>query len=173
MVVALPSECRFNTGELHPAISEIRSRSPDEISKVMNDPTNWVGLLTHFGYETALSDYIAAYPHRLEDGLLPHPNDRVRERIFGDRSRLDVLLTDRDERPVIVECKQSSPTLAHLEQLRGYMKQLKDETNIAPRGILVHGGSKKLRPEIAAAARNDPRVEIVQYSLDVDFSLSF
>jgi hypothetical protein len=58
----------------------------------MNDPTNWVGLLSHFKYEKALSDYIAAYPHHLEDGLVPYPNAKVREKVFTDRKRLDVLL---------------------------------------------------------------------------------
>jgi len=135
----------------------------------MNDPSNWIGLLS-FGYERALSDYIAAYPHRLEDGLLPHPDERVRERVFRDSSRSDVLLTDRDEKPVIVECKQGSPSLDDLKQIRRYMKRLKTETDRDSRGILVHGGARNLRPEIAQAARKHPKVDIVQYSLGVDFA---
>jgi RecB family endonuclease NucS len=128
----------------------------------MNDPSNWVGLLTHFDYERALSGYVAAYPHRLEDGLLPHPNERVRERIFGDSSRLDVLLTDRSDVPVIVECKQGNPTVDHLKQIRNYMRRLRDETGIAPRGILVHGGARKLPPDVAIAAQLEPKVEIIK-----------
>jgi RecB family endonuclease NucS len=108
----------------------------------------------------------------LEDGFLPHPNERVRERIFGDSSRLDVLLTDRSNLPVIVECKQGSPTIDYLKQIRKYMERLKEETGIAPRGILVHGGARKLPPAVAAAARKKPSVEIVQYSLDVEFARS-
>lgn len=169
MVVALPPEVRLTSGELRPTITRVRSQTTKELVEVMNDASNWVGLLTHFDYERALSGYIAAYPHRLEDGLLPHPNERVRERIFGDRSRLDVLLTDRSNVPVIVECKQGNPTVDHLNQIRNYMRRLHEETGIAPRGILVHGGARKLPFEVAVAALQDPKVEIVQYSLGVDF----
>jgi RecB family endonuclease NucS len=136
----------------------------------MNNDRNWVGLLTHFDYEKALSGYVAAYPHRLEDGLLPHPNERVREKIFGDSSRLDVLLTDRRNVPVVVECKQGNPTVEHLKQIRHYMKRLRIETGIEARGILVHGGARKLPSEVAEAALRKPKIEIVQYSLEVDFA---
>jgi len=170
MVVALPPEAQLKSGELRPTIAQIRSRWTKDLIEAMNDSSNWVGLLTHFDYEKALSGYIAAYPHWLEDGLLPHPNERVRERVFGDSSRSDVLLTDRNGVPVIVECKQGQPSGDHLKQIRHYMKRLHDETDIAPRGILVHGGSRKLRPEFAAMARKEPEVEIVQYTLDVDFT---
>ena len=170
MVVVLPPEVQLTSGELRPTISQVRSRSKKELVEAMNDASNWVGLLTHFDYERALSGYIAAYPHRLEDGLLPHPNERVRERIFGDRSRLDVLLTDRRNVPVIVECKQGSPTIDHLKQIRNYMKRLCKETGISPRGILVHGGARKLPRDVAAAALRKPEVEIVQYILDVNFA---
>jgi Endonuclease NucS len=169
MVIALPNKARLTTGELRPTIAQIKSRSRQELVDAMNDPSNWVGLLTHFDYERSLSGYIAAYPHRLEDGLLPHPNDRVRERVFADGSRLDVLLTDRRNAPVVVECKQGNPTLDHLKQIRNYMKRLRKETGIAPRGILVHGGARKLPAEVAKAAKEEPPVEIVQYSLNVDF----
>jgi RecB family endonuclease NucS len=136
----------------------------------MNDEANWVGLLTHFDYERALSGYIAAYPHRLEDGLLPHPNERVRERVFGDRSRSDVLLTDRNDIPVVVECKQDGPTLGHLRQLRGYMRRLRKETGQVARGILVHGGARKLATDVSAEAARKPKIEIVQYALGVEFT---
>ena len=167
---SLPPEVQLTSGELRPTISQVRSRSKNELDEAMNDASNWVGLLTHFDYERALSGYIAAYPHRLEDGLLPHPNKRVRERIFDDRSRLDVLLTDRSNVPVIVECKQGSPTIDHLKQIRNYMKRLRKETGIPPRGILVHGGARKLPLDVAAAALRKPEVEIVQYILDVNFA---
>jgi len=172
MVVALPKSDRFHASELRPTINQIRSRSIESLIRAMNDETNWIGLLTHFDLERALSGFIAAYPHRLEDGFLPHPNERVRERLFGDKKRLDVLLTDRDGTPVIVECKQGSPLLKHLTQIRHYMKLLLRETGRAPRGILVHGGSRKLAADVAKAARKSPKVEIVRYSLDVDFARS-
>jgi hypothetical protein len=172
MIIALPQKSQFTSGELRPTISEIRSQSLDQLKAVMNDPENWVGLLSHFDYERALSGYIAAYPHRLEDGLLPHPNERVREKVFKDRSRLDILLSDRDGLPVVVECKQGAPTSGDLEQIRHYLKQLTKETGQVARGILVHGGALKLRDEIRQAANEKPQIEIVQYKLDLEFSRS-
>ena len=172
MVVQLPPPARFTLGELRPTVSRIASVSGKALIGAMNDAVNWVGLLTHFDYERALSGFIAAYPHRLEDGLLPHSNEKIRERVFHDRTRLDVLLEDKNGVPVVVECKQGSPTLANLAQLRHYMAALHGETGLAARGILVHGGSRKLSPDVAAAARQKPTAEIVQYKLDVDFSAS-
>lgn len=170
MVVELPAKCRISSGELRRTIARVHSQSTNTIIGAMCDPANWVGLATHFDYERALSGFIAAYPHRLEDGLLPHPNDSVRERVFSDRSRLDVLLEDRNGTPVIVECKQHGPTQQNIDQIRRYMRHLQRETGLKPRGILVHGGARKLPREIGAYARQKPEVEIVQYSLDVDFS---
>ena len=170
MVVALPTEAQIAPGQLRPAINQVTLRTVDELVAAMNDASNWVGLMAHFDYERSLSGFIAAYPHRLEDGLLPHPNERVRERVFGNRSRLDVLLTDRRDVPVVVECKQGIPTIEHLEQIRNYMKLLHEETKISPRGILVHGGSRKLPRDVAKAAKRKPVVEMVQYNLDVNFA---
>jgi RecB family endonuclease NucS len=81
-------------------------------------------------------------------------------------------LLDRNETPVIVECKQGQPTPGDVQQLRGYLKRLKNETGQQARGILVHGGARKLRREVKLAARKGPRIEIVQYRLDVDFARS-
>ena len=171
LVVALAEGTRFTSGELRPTVAEIRSQSLKQLRASMNEPTNWVGLLAHFKYEKALSDYIAAYPHHLEDGLVPYPSAKVREKVFTDRTRLDVLLLDRKERPVIVECKQGAPTTDNLRQLRGYMKLLRKETGRQDvRGILVHGGARKLPREVVRAAALAPRVEIVQYRLQVDFA---
>ena len=172
MIIRLPSRSQFTSGELRPAISLIRSISIERLKKAMNDPENWVGLLSHFDYERALSGYIAAYPHRLEDGLLPHPNERIRERVFTDRSRLDVLLVDPEGSPVIAECKQGSPTIDNVKQLRHYLKRLAKETGQRARGILVHGGARKLRRDVLTAAKVKPRIDIVQYKLDLEFTQS-
>ena len=169
-VVLLPEHRRFTRGELRNAIAQIRSVSLKDLHDAMNDRANWIGLLSHFRYEQALSDFIAAYPHRLEDGLVLHPSEKVRERVFGDRTRLDVLLLDRNECPVIVECKQYSPIVADLKQLRHYMRLLKRETDEEPRGILVHGGAAKLHAEVVRAASETPPIEIVRYHLDVEFT---
>lgn len=170
LVVTLPERVRFTRGELRPTLAEIRLVPFSKLERTMNDPQNWVGLLSHFDYERALSGYIAAYPHHLEDGLLPYPNGKVRERVFQDKSRLDVLLQDRDGTPVIVECKQAHPTLKDLKQLRHYLRRLKLETRRSSRGILVHGGTRKLRTEVKRDAAISPKIEIVRYTLDVDFA---
>lgn len=171
-VVQLPDNFDLTSGELRPAVSRIYSRTLDQFKKVMKDPSNWVALLGRFGYEKALSDYIALYPQHLEDGLLPHPNKKMREKVFKDRSRLDVLLIDRGGKPVIVECKQDSPTLGAIQQLRHYIKCLEEETGDTTRGILVHGGARKLRPEVRREAEKSPPVETVKYRLEVDFAPS-
>lgn len=170
MVVALPQGTRFSAGELRPTVREIQSINVKQLTSVMNDPENWIGLLTHFDYERALSGYIAAYPHRLEDGLLPYPDMRVREQVFADSTRSDVLLIDRDETPVVVECKQWQPTVRDIQQLREYMRHVQREVRRLPRGILVHGGARKLRADVLNAVSIEPHIEVIQYKLDVDFA---
>jgi len=172
LVVQLPAGRTFSNGELRPSVSRIHSRSIKELKQLMNDRRNWVGLMGRFGYEAALSDYIASYPHRLEDGLLPHPNARIRERVFDDRSRLDVLLIDRAGHPVIVECKQHSPTVENVRQLRHYIQRLRKNTGQKARGILVHGGSQIVSENVNRMARRSPVVDIVSYRLEVDFARS-
>ena len=172
LVIELPADRRLTPGELRPTIARVRSQSISALSAAMSEPANWVPLWAHFEYERALSGYIAAYPHRLEDGLLPYPNERLRERMFRDGTRLDVLLMDRDGAPVIVECKQGAPTPADLRQLRQYMRRLRKEIRRQPRGILVHGGARKLRDDVRRLAASRPRIQMVQHKLEVGFSLS-
>ena len=123
-----------------------------------------------FGYERSLSDYIALNPHRLKDGLQPYPNQKeIREKVFDDGSRADVLLLDRNGKPVIVECKQNSPTVDDVQQLKHYIKKLKKETGKQASGILVHGGARAVDKKVWLEAKKSPCVEIFQYKLDVDF----
>src|SRR5688572_3687706 len=86
-VVALPIHSQFRGNELRGTIAAITARSLDELRSVMNDSTNWVGILPQFRHERALSDYIAAYPHRLEEGLVRHLGKKVRERVFRQIAR--------------------------------------------------------------------------------------
>lgn len=120
LVAQLPTGGTFSNGELRPTVSRIQSQTLEAVRTQMNDPANWVSLLGSFKYEKALSDYTANYPNRLEDGLLPHPNSKIRERVFKDQSRLDVLLIDKTNMPVIVECKQHAPTIQNISQIRHY-----------------------------------------------------
>lgn len=62
-----------------------------------------------------------------------------------------------------------------VEELRGYMRNaeklptgLKVGKNIP--GILVHGGARKLSPEVRAESRCAPQIELVQFSLSVGFT---
>ncbi len=137
----------------------------------MNDETNWESLFARFDYEKALSGYIATYPHHLEDGLTVHPTLKVRELTFRDRTRSDVILLDRNDRTVIVECKQGHPSVAAINQLRRYLVHLKKEKGDCrarhPRAWRLE--ETALRNVVSTAAAN-PRIEIVQHRLAVDFA---
>jgi hypothetical protein len=172
LIVQLPPGRTLSNGELRPTVSRVQSQSLHAVRATMNEEANWVRLLGKFGYEKALSDYIANYPNHLEDGLLPHPNSKIRERVFGDKSRLDVLLIDKANAPIIVECKQSATTMYDLSQLRRYLQRYRKEARQKPRGILVHGGAAKLTRQVRKEARRDPAIEMINYSLEVRFSLS-
>jgi hypothetical protein len=171
-VVQIPPDFTFTTGELRRTISKIHSQTIAQVRKVMNDERNHVGLLSKFGDEKALSDYIATHPHRLEDGLLPYPDAKIREMVFQDKSRLDVLLEDRDGIPVIVECKQHAATIKQIKQLRKYISSLEKEIKRKARGILVHSGTQKLATDVITEANKRPKIEIVCYRLRVDFTRS-
>lgn len=170
LVVKLPESARLNPGERRPTIAEISLHKLEILRSAMDDPRNWVSLF-EFRYEKSLSDYIAAFPHRLEDGLLPHPNIRVRELKFTNRKRADVVLTDKNDKPVIVECKRGEPTVANVKQLKGYLNQFRKKEHENARGILVHGGSRKLRKEVRRAAQK-AKIELVQFTVEVNFSAS-
>lgn len=173
MVVHLPEGSRFNGGELRGTIRRIGSQTLKHLRNTMGDSGNWVSLLSHFQYERALSGYIATYPHHLEDGLVPYPNEKMREKVFPDGKRLDVLLLDKRGRAVVVECKQGGPETEHLKQLRHYMKWVRKQTDNEVRGILVHGGSRKISSGVRRAAAKKPRIEIVQHNLKVEFASCF
>jgi len=169
LIIQLPEDCRFTDGELRPTVSKINSQNYSRICQVMKDPENWVGLLGKFVYERALSDYIANYPSRLEDGLYPYPDFHIQEHVFPDKTRLDVLLIDEREQPVIIECKQHAPTVKDINQLCQYMAWLEKEISKKPRGILVHGGAQKLTKVINREAKK-AQIEIVSYRIMVDFA---
>lgn len=172
LVISLPEDRRFTSGELRPTVGEIRSQTIEGLKTVVNHPANWVSLLGQFVYEKALSDYIANYPHHLEDGLSPYPDSKIREKVFKDSSRLDVLLIDTDDTPVIVECKQYSPSRNDFEQLKKYMKNLFEETGKRSRGILVHGGSQKLNKDVFEYLQKEQDIEAMNYKLDIEFRRS-
>ena len=54
-----------------------------------------------------------------------------------DGGRIDVLLQDSQERPVVVECKQGGAQVEHIEQTRRYMELLKEA---APSGRVLDIG---------------------------------
>lgn len=168
-VVSLPISNRLPIPLTRPTICQIEPETFKSVVKAMKDETNWVGLQGRFDYERSLSDWIATYPHRLEDNLVPYPDEKLREKVFDDGSRCDVLLIDRHGIPVVVECKQSAPTLENIKQLRGYMKHVRKITRRKPRGILVHGGAASLRDEVRRKVAHERSIKVVRYSLLVDF----
>ena len=169
MVVQLPKGFALGQGELHP----VHCKTVRQFEEEMDNQANWVGLVGGFAYESALSDFIALYPHKLKDGLEPYPNERIRELILKGRKRLDVLLRD-EVGPVIVECKQGYPTVEHIRQLRGYIKgaEKKISGGELARGILVHGGAGRVNSDVLREANKKPRIDLIRYRLDVDFAPS-
>ena len=170
MIVKLPDSKRLSSGSARQTIAKIDRRAFESVVSAMKDDINWRHLLSKFRYESSLSDYIASYPHHVEDGLQPYPSEKVREKVFRDGSRSDVLLIDRNENPVVVECKQGTPTVANIQQLRGYMKHLRALTRKESRGILVHGGARKLTKEVRRHVNHKPRIEVLQYVMSVAFT---
>lgn len=150
-VVHLPKEARLSPGKLRPTIAEISWKNLECLRSAMNDQRNWVSLF-EFRYEKSLSDYIAAFPHRLEDGLLPHPNIKIRELEFSNKKRADVVLTDKNDKPVIVECKQGEPTVENIKQLKGYLIQFRKKKGKLPGESLftaahANCGKKSVKPQ--------------------------
>lgn len=170
-VVLLPPGARFNGGQIRGTVRSIPLEKLAVIREAMNDEANWVSLDAAFNLETALSAYIAVHPHRLEDGMVSHPSLDATELTFGDKRRADVILQDRKERPVIVECKQGAPSFDALDQVEHYRSTfVKQWPNYAmPRAIVVHGGSRRVTHEVAEAARARG-IELVYFELQVNFA---
>ncbi len=171
LVVELPPSARLTSGLVRFTICALPRKMFNRIAAAVSDRRNWVSISSHaFSQEKSISDYLGSYPHRLEEGLQPYPSLKVREHVFSDGTRSDVLLLDRNERPVIVECKQNTPTVADLRQLRGYLRKAAGVIGKRVRGILVHAGPAKLPIEVRRHSKRHPRVEIIRYSVDVEFS---
>ena len=172
-VVELPPDTRLSGAQLRTTLSVVRSISLNRLKEVLGDPTNWVRLWANFDYERALSGYIAAFPHRLEDGLLPYPLEKTRERRGHGRTRMDVLLIDESGRPVVLwngnrgrRCWIIFGNCGHTWQ------KVHEDTGKVPRGIFVHGGARQLRDEIRREASRRPVIDLVQHNLEVGFSRS-
>jgi hypothetical protein len=82
-------------------------------------------------------------------------------RLHGDGKRLGY---------ATLECKQAQPAAQDVEQLRRYLRHFFKETKLKARGILVHGGSKKLHADVEAAASKALKIEVIQHRLEVEFS---
>ncbi len=176
VVVHLPKEARLNGAKLRLTMCGLDAAAFRSIERAMSDEVNWESILPQFAYERSLSDFIVTFPHHLEDGLVPYPSAEAREMVFRDGSRLDVLLLDHDHNAVVVECKQGTPRVEDIKQLRGYMRKA---TKLSPlyregrvRGILVHGGARKLPEAVRRESQRKPRVELVQHSVNVAFARS-
>ena len=77
---------------------------------------------------------------------------------------------DREGNPVVVECKQLAPSLKDIKQLQGYLQRLEQETGRSGiRGLLVHGGSRRVSSAVTSAAARDKRIALVFHQLDVHF----
>lgn len=173
-VARLPAGIRFQGATLRLTIARVPEDLATKIETALKDEANWTAVHSRFASERAISEYINEFPHLLKAGLRPYPNAKTREFTFKDKKRSDVLLLDPDRGLVIVECKQNAPVLNDLKQLRHYMKRAKQEIvgsdqKIAIRGILVHGGPRRIDSSVVLAASQKPVVEIVCFAVDVNF----
>lgn len=172
VIIRLPRRAQLTSGKIRATLCSISKAVFAKIENAMHDKVNWDDLLPHrFSKEWAISDYLGTYPHRLEDGLHPYPDMKVREKIFRDKTRADVLLEDTAGKAVIVECKQNTPTTQDIKQLRHYMAEVARITGEKTRGILVHGGTEVLPKEVKRNIHIKPSVEVVHYKYSVEFSV--
>jgi hypothetical protein len=176
-VVRLPTEARFKGRALRSTIVRLKDEVAEKIAAAFSNEANWTAVHSQFASERAISEYINAFPHLLEDGLRPYPTVKTREFAFSDKRRSDVLLLDRQGRLVIVECKQNSPSEADVNQLRHYMTMARKEilgskSKTTIRGVLIHGGSRMLSDAIMQLARTEPKIEIIRFAVSVDFASS-
>jgi hypothetical protein len=169
-VVALPPGARIPPQFLRHTVQTLPVEMYPSIRAAMTDESNWTSLIGRFSMEQALSDYIALHPGRLEGGMILHTSLAAREYAFDDRTRADVLLEDRYRRTVVVECKQGHPTPADIAQVSSYRDRLrKAEPGMGElRALLVHGGSSRISPDLAAKAAH-AGVELVYHELSVSF----
>lgn len=171
MVTKLPAGLRDNGIA---AVSRLTPRRYAEILEAMGSPENWEPLYGTFAAEAALSDYIAVHPYRLEDGMRTHAAaPKIREWAIAPGCRIDVMLQDADGRSVVVECKQGGASTLHLDQVCRYLVEIRARYPQwgEPRGVIVHGGSRHVAPELRDRARAT-QVEFIHHDLRVDFSSS-
>lgn len=172
-VVRIPEGFRFSQGQARGSIVQLPSELEVPLRKVMADPNNWVSLIGQFRMEQALSDYIALHPGRIEDGMVGHPDEKIRERTFDDRTRCDVILQDRHGVTVLIECKQHALARENIDQVLRYRQELRKVRGegYPVRLMLVHGGSRRVDAQVAEYARQHA-VELVFHELRVEFSAS-
>ena len=176
-VARLPVEARFKGRALRSTIVRLKEEAVEKIVFALSVESNWTSVHSGFASERAISEYIGTFPHLLEDGLRPYPSVKTREFAFSDKRRSDVLLLDRQGRLVIVECKQNSPCEADVNQIRHYMAMARKEV-LGPksktpiRGVLVHGGSRKIPESVMRLAMVQPHIELVRFAVSVNFASS-
>lgn len=172
-VVTLPEYARLPLWLRQGTVKELPEEAFESIELAMLDEANWTGLNGGFNHEKALSSYLAANPHRIEDGLIAHPAVKNEELTFDDGTRADVVLQDRRGRAVIVECKQGAAESSHVDQVQRYgnhwAKRYPEEAY--PRLVVVHGGSRRVRADVSDYAKLKG-VSLVHHELRVDFNTS-
>lgn len=171
-VVELPEEARLSPGHVRRTIQKIDAATFRRIASAIREEENWVTLGSQFVHERFLSDFIGTVPRHLEDGLQPYPWDKIREKVFADGTRSDVLLEDEKGKPVVVECKNGALSPSNVEQLVRYLKLARKEIGKKPRGILVYGGARKLSRNVREALRKNKKqpIEVMHYELNLRFS---
>lgn len=168
VVTELPLSAQLSVPVRRASVARLQPEWFRRIVAAMRQRDNWIRVVPQFRHESSLSDYIAVNPTRLGAGLRPFPAKSVREHVFHNQKRADVLLLDRHGTLVVVECKQGPAELEHLRQLSGYMKRARELRHGKVRGILVHGGPPRTKEDVRKAALR-LGIATVQHSLVIDF----
>lgn len=168
LITVLPDEAQLSVPVRMAPLVRLKPEAYKRIRAAMQANDNWVRVVPEFKHESALSDYIAVNPTRLGSGMRAFPAKSVREHVFRNGKRSDVLLVDRSDYLVVVECKQGPAEVAHLRQLHGYMRRARELRRGKVRGILVHGGPRRIARGVREAAKR-LGITTFQHSLAIDF----
>lgn len=117
--------------------------------------------LTKLGAEREYNDRLAERLHLIEDGLT-----LVDREYRTSAGPVDLLVLDRDDRPLIVESKRARADTATVYQLRRYRDHLPADPRwrgTVPRGVIV---APTLAKPAAALVATDPDLSFVRVRYD-------
>ena len=151
---------QINTGRIEIDQSSLEVGELDDVENEIVDSIEFGVSL-----ERDLHNYLAHNLNRIEPGLELAPSGV--EYSIG-AGRIDLLATDRDGNPVVIELKAGKAGDAALGQLLGYMGFMASQPQIdgSVRGILV---ALDFEPRVTFAVKDLPKVKLCKYQLSFSF----